>query len=83
MRTWRDLRCTGIAEDLSIRQPELIFLAPIDADAGEMESRLDATEPMTRGRPPRTADAVAKVRRRPAVRRRRAVPPRSRWRRCC
>jgi 8-oxo-dGTP pyrophosphatase MutT (NUDIX family) len=39
-----DLRCTGIAEDLSIRQPELMFLARSARTRAEIESRLDATE---------------------------------------
>jgi 8-oxo-dGTP pyrophosphatase MutT (NUDIX family) len=39
-----DLRCTGIAEDLSIRQPELMFLARSVRTRREIERRLDATE---------------------------------------
>jgi 8-oxo-dGTP pyrophosphatase MutT (NUDIX family) len=38
------LRCTGIAEDLSIRQPELIFTAHSTRTRQEIESRLDDTE---------------------------------------
>lgn len=39
-----DIRCTGIAEDLSIRQPELIFLARTTRTRGQIEAALDGTE---------------------------------------
>jgi 8-oxo-dGTP pyrophosphatase MutT (NUDIX family) len=39
-----DVRCTGIAEDLSIRQPELIFLARTTRTRGQVEAALDRTE---------------------------------------
>ena len=39
-----DIRCTGIAEDLSIRQPELIFLATTPRTRAQIESALDPTE---------------------------------------
>jgi 8-oxo-dGTP pyrophosphatase MutT (NUDIX family) len=39
-----DVRCTGIAEDLSIRQPELIFLARTTRTRGQIEAALDRTE---------------------------------------
>jgi 8-oxo-dGTP pyrophosphatase MutT (NUDIX family) len=39
-----DVRCTGIAEDLSIRQPELIFLATTNRTRAQIESALDPTE---------------------------------------
>ena len=39
-----DIRCTGIAEDLSIRQPELIFLARTTRTRGQVEAALDRTE---------------------------------------
>jgi 8-oxo-dGTP pyrophosphatase MutT (NUDIX family) len=39
-----DVRCTGIAEDLSIRQPELIFLATTTRTRAQVESALDPTE---------------------------------------
>ena len=39
-----EILCTGIAEDLSIRQPELIFLARSTRTHQEIERRLDATE---------------------------------------
>jgi 8-oxo-dGTP pyrophosphatase MutT (NUDIX family) len=38
------LTCTGIAEDRSIRQPELIFLARSTLTRAQVEARLDATE---------------------------------------
>lgn len=40
----RDVRCTGIAEDLSIRQPELIFLARTTRTRARVEAALDRTE---------------------------------------
>jgi len=39
-----DVRCTGIAEDLSIRQPELIFLARTARTRGKIEGAVDRTE---------------------------------------
>ena len=39
-----DVRCTGIAEDLSIRQPELIFLAATPRTRAHVEAALDRTE---------------------------------------
>jgi 8-oxo-dGTP pyrophosphatase MutT (NUDIX family) len=39
-----EVRCTGIAEDLSIRQPELIFLARTTRTRGQVEAALDRTE---------------------------------------
>lgn len=39
-----DVRCTGIAEDLSIRQPELIFAATSTLTRAAIEARLDDTE---------------------------------------
>ena len=39
-----DIRCTGIAEDLSIRQPELIFLARTTRTRARIEAALDRTE---------------------------------------
>jgi 8-oxo-dGTP pyrophosphatase MutT (NUDIX family) len=38
------IRCTGIAEDLSIRQPELIFTARTIRTRQDIESRLDDSE---------------------------------------
>ena len=38
------IRCTGIAEDLSIRQPELIFAVRTLRTRSEVESRLDQAE---------------------------------------
>jgi 8-oxo-dGTP pyrophosphatase MutT (NUDIX family) len=39
-----DIACTGIAEDLSIHQPELIFSAKTKLTRAQIESRLDRTE---------------------------------------
>jgi 8-oxo-dGTP pyrophosphatase MutT (NUDIX family) len=39
-----EILCTGIAEDLSIRQPELIFLVRSTRSREGIERRLDATE---------------------------------------
>ena len=39
-----DIRCTGIAEDLSIRQPELIFRVQTTRTRVEVEATLDRTE---------------------------------------
>jgi 8-oxo-dGTP pyrophosphatase MutT (NUDIX family) len=39
-----DLRCTGIVEDLNLRQPELIFSATTIRTRTQIESRLDRTE---------------------------------------
>jgi len=39
-----DIRCTGIAEDQSLRQPELIFQARTLRTRAQVEARLDAAE---------------------------------------
>ena len=39
-----DLRCTGLAEDPALRQPELIFRARCTLRRGEIEARLDPVE---------------------------------------
>ncbi len=39
-----DIRCTGIAEDTSLRQPELIFAAESLLNRAQIESRLEQTE---------------------------------------
>lgn len=39
-----DIRCTGIAEDLSIRQPELIFYVKSTRSRAQIEAALDPTE---------------------------------------
>jgi 8-oxo-dGTP pyrophosphatase MutT (NUDIX family) len=49
---------TGIAEDLSIRQPELIFLAGSPRTRKEIESALDHTEHHATWSTPATPDAV-------------------------
>jgi 8-oxo-dGTP pyrophosphatase MutT (NUDIX family) len=54
-----DVRCTGIAEDLSIRQPELIFLARTSRTRAQIESALDAAEHRGTWSAPATPDGVA------------------------
>jgi 8-oxo-dGTP pyrophosphatase MutT (NUDIX family) len=39
-----DIRCTGVAEDLSIRQPELIFRVTTNKTRAQIESCVDRTE---------------------------------------
>ena len=39
-----DLRCTGVAEDVALRQPELIFAAATRATRQQVEVRLDPAE---------------------------------------
>ena len=39
-----DIRCTGIAEDVALRQPELMFSATTAATRSQVESQLDADE---------------------------------------
>ena len=56
-----DLRCTGIAEDLSIRQPELIFLATARRTRAEVEAALDRTEHHDSWHVRATEEAVAAV----------------------
>jgi 8-oxo-dGTP pyrophosphatase MutT (NUDIX family) len=53
-----DVRCTGIAEDKSIRQPELIFAARTTVARAEIERRLDATEHHGAWAAPATAAGV-------------------------
>ncbi|HSI33267.1 MAG: NUDIX domain-containing protein [Phycisphaerae bacterium] len=53
------IRCTGIAEDKSIRQPELIFAARTTVTRAEIERRLDATEHHGAWSAPATAGGVA------------------------
>lgn len=55
------IRCTGIAEDLSIRQPELIFFARTLLSRGEVEDRLDATEHHGSWACPALPDAVSRA----------------------
>jgi 8-oxo-dGTP pyrophosphatase MutT (NUDIX family) len=54
-----DVRCTGIAEDLSIRQPELIFLATTTRTRAQIESALDPTEHHDTWSTPATPHTVA------------------------
>jgi hypothetical protein len=39
-----DIRCTGIAEDLKLRQPELIFMARTSLTSAQVAQRVDADE---------------------------------------
>jgi 8-oxo-dGTP pyrophosphatase MutT (NUDIX family) len=56
-----DIHCTGIAEDLSIRQPELIFLARTRRTRAEIESALDPTEHHDTWALPASAEALARL----------------------
>ena len=53
-----DIHLTGIAEDLSIRQPELIFLARTRRTRGEVEAALDRTEHHATWATPATDEGV-------------------------
>lgn len=53
-----EMRCTGIAEDLSIRQPELIFYVRSTRTRAEIEAALDPTEHDTTWHLPATAECV-------------------------
>ena len=53
-----DIHLTGIAEDLSIRQPELIFLARTRRTRAQVESALDRTEHHATWATPATKDAL-------------------------
>jgi 8-oxo-dGTP pyrophosphatase MutT (NUDIX family) len=53
-----DIHLTGIAEDLSIRQPELIFLARTRRTRAQVEAALDRTEHHATWATPATKDAV-------------------------
>jgi 8-oxo-dGTP pyrophosphatase MutT (NUDIX family) len=53
-----DLRCTGIAEDRSIRQPELIFRASSMRTKAEIEATVDRTEHHASWSIPTTGKAV-------------------------
>jgi 8-oxo-dGTP pyrophosphatase MutT (NUDIX family) len=56
-----DLRCTGIAEDQNLRQPELTFIAEASLTAAEIESRLDPAEHTAIWSIPATANDVQNV----------------------
>jgi 8-oxo-dGTP pyrophosphatase MutT (NUDIX family) len=53
-----DLRCTGIAEDQHLRQPELIFAARSSLTKSEIESRLDPKEHRAMWSTPGTPDGI-------------------------
>jgi 8-oxo-dGTP pyrophosphatase MutT (NUDIX family) len=56
-----DVRCTGIAEDRNLVQPELIFAARTTQSLAEIESRLDKLEHDSIWAIPATADAIQKA----------------------
>jgi 8-oxo-dGTP pyrophosphatase MutT (NUDIX family) len=53
-----EMRCTGITEDASLRQPELIFAAELALTESEIDSRLDRQEHSSLWRIPATAGGV-------------------------
>jgi 8-oxo-dGTP pyrophosphatase MutT (NUDIX family) len=53
-----EIHLTGIAEDLSIRQPELIFLARTSRTRAQVESALDRAEHHATWSTPATRDAI-------------------------
>lgn len=53
-----EIYCTGIAEDLSIRQPELIFVARCGRRRAEVEAALDRAEHHATWSTPATAEAI-------------------------
>jgi 8-oxo-dGTP pyrophosphatase MutT (NUDIX family) len=54
-----DIRCTGIVEDIRLRQPELIFAATTTKTRAQIDSQLDRTEHLATWSIPATAPAVA------------------------
>jgi 8-oxo-dGTP pyrophosphatase MutT (NUDIX family) len=56
-----DIRCLGIAEDLALRQPELIFRAHTLRTRAQIESSLDPTEHHETWSIPASADAVGRA----------------------
>lgn len=54
-----DIRCTGVAEDVAIRQPELIFIARCGRTKIQIETALDREEHHATWSIPATADAIA------------------------
>lgn len=61
-----EVRCTGIAEDRAIRQPELIFRARSTRTRVQIEAMLDRTEHHAAWAIPATAAAVDEALRQPA-----------------
>jgi 8-oxo-dGTP pyrophosphatase MutT (NUDIX family) len=53
-----EVYCTGIAEDLAIRQPELIFVARTIRTRQEVEAAMDETEHDATWSAPATAEAI-------------------------
>ena len=54
-----DLRCTGVAEDVALRQPELIFAAATHLTRLQVEARLDPDEHAGTWSVPATGEAVS------------------------
>lgn len=54
-----DLRCTGIAEDQSLQQPEMIFAARSALTRKQIEAQLDPVEHQSLWSIPANADAIA------------------------
>jgi 8-oxo-dGTP pyrophosphatase MutT (NUDIX family) len=54
----REIFCTGIAEDLTIRQPELIFFARSTRSRAEVENALDRTEHDATWAAPATVEGI-------------------------
>jgi 8-oxo-dGTP pyrophosphatase MutT (NUDIX family) len=55
----RDIRCTGIAQDQSLRQPELIFAAASGRSRAQIEASLDPVEHHAMWSMPASANAIA------------------------
>jgi len=53
-----NIACTGIAEDIAIRQPELIFTASSPRTRAEIEAAFDRTEHHATWSTPATAEAI-------------------------
>ena len=53
-----EIRCTGIAEDKQLRQPELIFAARTTRSRAQIEAHLDPVEHQSIWAIPATADAI-------------------------
>jgi hypothetical protein len=56
-----DMRCTGIVEDVALRQPELIFAVRATRTRDEIESRVDQTEHGGSWSIPATRDALERA----------------------
>jgi 8-oxo-dGTP pyrophosphatase MutT (NUDIX family) len=61
-----DVRCTGVAEDRALRQPELLFRVQTNRTRGEIESQVHAEEHRGSVAIPTNASAIAQAIRDPA-----------------